>query len=234
VGRRIASQSDDFGPTGAPRLDPWAQEMRDGLTCLRGYAQLALRRLDRQSLGEADLRHMLRILEGETRRVERLVDQLAGPVAIRPKRVDLVPWVRRTVGAVRVRQPARRFNLRTPRRLRARLDASQLEWVATDLIEHAIEHSPPDTPITIALDRNGEGFELSVQDEGPGIERDELGHGSPRGLIRPGAGDQPGGGTELHLAIHLARLAAERMGGSLSRDTSTAIGTRFVVSVPAV
>jgi two-component system, OmpR family, sensor kinase len=105
-----------------------------------------------------------------------------------------------------------------------------LHRLVANLIENALVHTPPGTPVTVSV-RPREGVAvLEVTDRGPGV---------PAALRRRvferfahGGGDTAtGGGSGLGLAI--VRAVAEAHGGHVELSEAEGGGARFTVTLPA-
>jgi two-component system, OmpR family, sensor kinase len=108
--------------------------------------------------------------------------------------------------------------------------ADDLHRLAGNLIENALLHTPPGTPVTVSLRRDGDSAELEVADRGPGVP-DPL---RERVFERfaSGAGDGASGrGSGLGLAI--VKAVAEAHGGRVELSGADGGGARFRVTLPA-
>jgi signal transduction histidine kinase len=108
--------------------------------------------------------------------------------------------------------------------------SDDLHRLAGNLIENALIHTPPGTPVTVSVRRDGDRAILEVSDRGPGVPVDM------RDLVferfARGAGDAaPSGGSGLGLAIVRAVTAAH--GGEVEILDAEGGGARFVVTLPA-
>jgi two-component system, OmpR family, sensor kinase len=103
-----------------------------------------------------------------------------------------------------------------------------LHRLALNLIENALRHTPPGTPVRALGRRAGEHVELVVEDEGPGVPAELRAHVFDR-FVR-GGGDAAGG-SGLGLAI--VRAVAEAHGGAASVGERPGGGARFAVTLPA-
>jgi signal transduction histidine kinase len=95
------------------------------------------------------------------------------------------------------------------------------------LVENALVHTPPGTPVRIATARRNGSALLTVEDEGPGIPAEHTGHVFERfyrleGSIASGSG----------LGLAIARELAELMGGSLELQTDVG-RTTFTLALPS-
>lgn len=99
-------------------------------------------------------------------------------------------------------------------------NATLTRLVFRNLIENAIQYTPPGTSITLSAD----SATVIIADDGPGI----AGHVAASLFERFRRGPNASGpGAGLGLAI--ARCIMERQGGRLSHDTTAPGGARFVV-----
>jgi signal transduction histidine kinase len=103
-------------------------------------------------------------------------------------------------------------------------NATLIRLVFRNLIENAIQHTPPGTSISVSA---GDGT-VVIEDDGPGIppaEREVLFDRFRRGTHASGPG--------VGLGLAIAQRVMERAGGTLLLDSGSPRGARFVVSFPA-
>ncbi|TIC88082.1 HAMP domain-containing histidine kinase [Nocardioides sp. GY 10113] len=106
---------------------------------------------------------------------------------------------------------------------RVAVDAEDLEAVVDALVSNALHHTPPGTPVQVAVaDTAGAAVELVVDDAGPGFPT-----GTP-----PRRGVSPGESTGLGLDI--ARRTVERTGGALHLERAPIGGARARATLPVV
>jgi len=109
---------------------------------------------------------------------------------------------------------------------RALGDEERALQIGRILVENALLHTPPGTPVRIAAaQRNGTAL-LTVEDEGPGIPADQAGQVFERFFRLEGS---MASGSGLGLAI--ARELAELMGGSVELDAGSG-RTVFALVLP--
>ncbi|MGI9059235.1 MAG: sensor histidine kinase [Ktedonobacteraceae bacterium] len=108
------------------------------------------------------------------------------------------------------------------------LDYLQMDQVLTNLIENAVRHTPPETPIEVSAQREGEQMVISVADRGPGIpERDKV-HIFDK-FYRV-LGTQRGTGSGLGLAV--CKGLVEAHGGSIWVEDRENGGAIFRFTLP--
>jgi signal transduction histidine kinase len=108
-----------------------------------------------------------------------------------------------------------------------RADPEDLELVWVNLLENAVQHSPPGSTVEIACDGAEGGVRVTVRDQGPGIpERD-----TQAVFQRFRRGDSsPAGGFGLGLAI--ARAIVQAYGGAIAVKPQAAPGATLQVVLP--
>jgi signal transduction histidine kinase len=97
------------------------------------------------------------------------------------------------------------------------------------LVDNALRVSPPDEPVTVAVERRKGTALVTVTDRGPGVPEAERELVFER-FYRGSRGGGHAGGFGLGLAI--GRELAERMDGSLTLEPVD-VGARFVLRLPA-
>jgi len=105
--------------------------------------------------------------------------------------------------------------------------------VVTNLIENALQASPPDRPISVLAGRVGEGsssgeLEIAVEDHGHGIASHELEAVFELGFTT----ESDRGGSGIGLAV--SRDIVESLGGKLRLEARRGGGTRATIRVPCV
>jgi signal transduction histidine kinase len=102
-----------------------------------------------------------------------------------------------------------------------------VERILAPLVENAGRHAR--TRATMRIARRGQWLEVSVEDDGPGVQTDEEGS-----IFEPGVRGSAGRSTHdgAGLGLSLARRLARSAGGDVEADAS-APGGRFVVRLPA-
>jgi two-component system, OmpR family, sensor kinase len=101
-------------------------------------------------------------------------------------------------------------------------DRSRVLQIGRALVDNALVHTPPGTPVRVVAD----GSELAVEDDGPGIPAEHQEQVFARFTRLEGS---RAAGTGLGLAI--ARELAERMGGRLRLDSGPG-RTAFILGLP--
>lgn len=107
-----------------------------------------------------------------------------------------------------------------------RLPSGQTVQSTAALVRNALDASPPDARVTVAIRAQTNTAEITIEDRGTGI--------APEMLLRIGepffTTKQPGRG--LGLGVFLARAFVESRGGALTLSSEIGHGTRAVISLP--
>ena len=105
-----------------------------------------------------------------------------------------------------------------------------LHRLAGNLIENALIHTPPGTPVTVSVRREGAHAVLEVADRGPGVPQSMRERVFER--FARGDGDAaPRGSSGLGLAI--VRAVTDAHSGHVELGDAEGGGARFVVTLPA-
>jgi two-component system sensor histidine kinase KdpD len=186
--------------------------------------------LQTDNISDQDRRELLSVIDDESQRLSRLVDDLldlsrieAGAVAPRTDWCDLREVVARAVAA----HGDHPVEIRLPDELPlVRADPVQVERVFSNLIDNAIKFSPADAPVTVSGGSSPAGVTIRVSDRGPGIPS-----GSRRDIFEPffrGRGEQSGSG----LGLAISRGFVEANGGRITLQSRKGEGTAFAVTFP--
>ncbi|MBF6081077.1 sensor histidine kinase KdpD [Nocardia cyriacigeorgica] len=113
--------------------------------------------------------------------------------------------------------------------LSVRADGGLLERVLANLIDNALRHSTPGTPIRITAERDGGKVAIAVVDIGPGIPA-----GAEEQLFEPfqRLGDRDNS-TGVGLGLSVVRGFVEAMGGTVHAEPTPGGGLTMLVELPA-
>ena len=197
-----------------------SHELRTPLAAIRGYAELARR----DDADEATISHALTRVDSESIRMSALVDDLlllARLDAGRPlvaEEVDLTLLAMDVVSDARVAGPDHIWRLDLPEEpISVTGDGSRLHQVLANLLTNARTHTPPGTTVTTGIVANNGQVELTVSDNGPGIETGLLGGIFGRFVRGDSSRSRVAGSTGLGLAIVRAVVTAHS--GTVSAES---------------
>jgi two-component system sensor histidine kinase KdpD len=190
--------------------------------------------LQTDNLSDDDRRELLSVIDSESDRLSRLVDDLldlsrieAGAVAPRPDWCDLKEVATRAADQVAAAHGDHPIEIRLPDELPlVRADTVQVERVFSNLIDNAIKFSPPGVPVTVSGGSSPAGVTIRISDRGPGIPSS-----ARRDVFEPffrGRGAQSGSG----LGLAISRGFVEANGGRITLQSRKGEGTAFAVTFP--
>jgi len=204
-------------------------ELRTPLTVVMGYLGI----LQQGAVGDATgLAHVYETMLGESRRMRDAIDKLIllarleRPAAPRTERVDAAAIANRAADAL---EPLAGDRIRVRIESAAGVveaDEDELYEAIKNVIENAIRYAP-ESPVTVDVSGANEHVNVTVQDQGPGMDSQDLEHAFDR-FYR--GGTRGGEGSGLGLAI--AKRAVERIGGTIGIQSRIGAGTRVTISLP--
>ena len=169
------------------------------------------------------------------RRMKRMIGELLDFTRNRPetgipiqrKSVDFSELARTSVDEIGLAHPDVSVNLSIEGSCVGNWDADRLAQVCSNLIGNAIEHSPPNTPVTVALRGSSDAVALRVTNIGPPIPdsvRSTLFEPFRRGSARQSTGG-------VGLGLHIVSQIVSAHDGTVDVESSE-LGTHFTVNVP--
>ncbi len=212
-----------------------SHDLRSPLTSIAGYVEALL---DGAVPREKE-KHYLDLIREHTLRMNRLVNDLlelarieAGQDEIRPVTYNLTEWVRRLLA--RFEPEFARRNLQfalggDEEDVWVRADPDAIDRVLANLVQNAMQYSPPGGRVDVSVVRRGDRAIVAVTDQGPGIPEDEL----PRIWTRFYKADKARtahAGTGLGLSI--VRHILKKHGTVPQVESRPGAGTRFSFSLP--
>jgi signal transduction histidine kinase len=211
-----------------------SHELRTPLTGIRGFASLLMDNFDALSLEE--VREYLSIIDGQSKRLVRLVEDLlvvsrleGGRLRLKVEEVQLRPFLQNLVASFV--DESERISLNGPDEpATVRIDADRVEQILRNLVQNALKFSPSDKEVTVSARRSAKGVDFEVADRGVGIPADELANIFDRFHQ---AGD--GGRREregVGLGLYIAKRLLEEMGGEITVDSTPGQGATFRIRIP--
>jgi len=214
-----------------------SHELRTPLTAIRGYVEALL---DEAGFG-AESRGFLEIIGRHTARMERLVKDLLRLARLDARQeslertrcslnelfeavvADLTPQIEARQQQVIIEIPDDATH--------ADADLGKLHDILRNLVENAVNYSPPQAQIRLSAERRGPAVHVTVADSGPGIPPNDLARVFER-FYRVDKSRSGPGGTGLGLSIvkHLVELHD----GHVSAANRTEGGAVFTVVLPDV
>jgi two-component system, OmpR family, sensor kinase len=206
-----------------------SHELRTPLTSILANLELL------ESELEGEQREMAESALRSSRRMRRLVADLlllaradAGREAPAAP-IDLSAVAREAAAEAGALSSEHPMALDLPGEVTIRGVADDLHRLAANLIENALLHTPPGTPVTVSVRREGDTARLEVADRGPGVPDELRERVFERFASRSGDRSRTGG-SGLGLAI--VKAVADAHGGRVELLEAAGGGARFVVTLP--
>jgi two-component system, OmpR family, sensor histidine kinase ChvG len=179
------------------------------------------------------------------RRMDEAAADLLAPAR---RRVDLSDLVDRMADGYAGVLAERRLRLHACVEVGLFVRASEetLETIVENLVENAVSFSPADGLISVRVVRDGAWVALTVEDDGPGVEADNLdriferyfsqrqpGHGMPDGERGGAQADgPPADGAHFGIGLWIVRRNVEAFGGRVRAENRAEGGFRMTVALP--
>jgi signal transduction histidine kinase len=209
-----------------------SHELRTPLFSLGGFLEL----MEDEELDEATRREFLDTMAGQVRRLTKLADDLldlsrldAGRLQVETQPVDLGELAGAAVNEFAGVALASEHPLEYAANggAAARGDPQRVMQIVRILLDNALAHTPPGTPVEVAVHRADGRAEISVADGGPGIKEEDRAELFER-FYRGESTKASGSGLGLAIAKELAAL----MGGEIEVESRPG-RTVFSVVLPA-
>jgi two-component system OmpR family sensor kinase len=218
-----------------------SHELRTPVSVLRTTAAVTLGKSQRE---EDDYRSALKIVDEQSRRLTRIVEDMfrlaradSGQLTLQTHSLHLDELLVEVTRASRVLGASKDVTVTSPPLPESPYqgDEDLLRQLVSNLLDNAVKYTPAGGKVTVDLQHENGAYVVSVSDTGPGIPMEA----QSRVFERFFRVDKPrsrssdpsiGGGAGLGLAI--AQSIAKAHGGSLSLQSSDSCGSVFVAVLP--
>jgi two-component system, OmpR family, sensor histidine kinase KdpD len=215
-------------------LDSVTHELRTPLTSIKASISALLT----QPVMDADSqKELLTIIDEESDRLNRLIEQAvemaqldANKVQLELRPLSVATLVNEAVAECRISNPTRDIRVSLAQSLpRVIADQAWIEKVLGNLLANATKYSPPNQPVFVSADPQGDMLAISVADRGAGI--DPLEQGMVFDKFYRGQGQRNRvSGTGMGLAISRAIVTAH--GGTIGLTSQLGHGSVFTFTLP--
>lgn len=210
-----------------------SHDLKSPLTSIMGWSQL-LEKM--QPLDEKGFRYVNRIMAASDRmlvmidRLLKTVDQ-RDSVQLAQEPCDLMQIVGKIVGDVQGAALHKSIKVDVhhegaPYQILA--DSTRMYHMILNLVDNAIKYSPENTQVDVWLHFRATGITILVQDDGPGIPKDDLDFVFDKYYRGKQADLQPGAG----LGLSVVRTIAEVHGGQVAVANLPDRGAEFMITLP--
>jgi two-component system, OmpR family, phosphate regulon sensor histidine kinase PhoR len=211
-----------------------SHELRTPLTAIRGYVEA----IQDAPADAANTGRFLAIIARQTGRMERLVKDLLRLARLdaRQEALDINPCdVRQMFASVvadlgpSIESKRQHVSIDVEdRAARVEADPAKLHDVIRNLVENAVNYSPPEAEIRLAARRDQHAMRIEVADSGPGIPSEDIGRVFERFYRVDKSRTGPGTGLGLAIVKHLVELH----GGEVRAGNQPAGGALFTITLP--
>ncbi len=156
-----------------------SHDLRSPLTSIHGFVRAFLD----GTIPDERKRHYLTIMEAQTERMIKLVNDLldlarieAGQLEIRPVNFNLSELVRQVVARLEPEWGKKQVTVEVlaeeAQDLHVCADPDRIDQVLVNLLHNAVQFSPPHSSIAVLVKKRAQAV-ISVKDEGPGIRQED-------------------------------------------------------------
>jgi two-component system sensor histidine kinase KdpD len=214
-------------------LDSVTHEFRTPLTAIKASITSLL---SPTGLDPADRQELMTVINEESDRLNRLVGEAAEVAQLESHEFQLdlrdcvvLELVQAALSEVKQALGKHPVEIRVPEAITVRLDPDRIKEVLVQLLENAAKYSPPESPIRITAELKGASLEVSVADQGAGI--DDMEQGLIFDKFYRGKNQRYRvQGTGMGLAI--ARAIVEAHGGKIGVTSQLECGSVFYFLLP--
>ena len=212
-----------------------SHELRTPLTAIRGFSELY-----RQGAvkGEDDTKQLISRIEGESRRMSSLVEDLLllarldQARGMRSDAVDIVKVVGDATASAQASGPNRPITLIAPNTEVFMLgDEVRIHQVIANLLANARSHTPDGTPISVMITSTDDEVSISVADQGPGMSEEDQKRIFER-FYRADASRARSGEDGTGLGLSIVEAVMQAHGGAVSVESEIGKGSKFTLTFP--
>lgn len=232
--RKLLDRSDELQTHRRRRTEAETQisylvhELKNSLSIIGGYALLASEQdgtcdyLDRIS---TTTEYMDQILSDASLLVR--LEKGAPPPALEPLTLNEV--IEDILGAFRITAVDKGITLHLAGGTGCQVwgERSAVCQIVTNLVSNAIKYNRTGGTVCIRIDEQGDGVDLSVTDEGPGIPPDQQNRIFEKYYRCPGSEHVKGSG----IGLYVVKLLTESIGGTVRVASDRAVGSTFTISL---
>jgi two-component system, OmpR family, sensor histidine kinase KdpD len=214
-------------------LDSVTHEFRTPLTSIKASITSLL---STAGLSPDDRQELMTVINEETDRLNRLVGEAAEVAQLESHEFQLdlqtcrvLDLVQAAAGEVKQTLGKHPMEIRVPEKITVRLDADRIKEVLVQLLENAAKYSAPESSIRITAELKGANLEVSVADQGAGIDDmeqvlifDKFYRGKNQRYRVQGTG----------MGLAIARAIVEAHGGKIGVTSQLGCGSVFYFLLP--
>lgn len=207
-----------------------SHELKTPIAAIRGHVSLIQRRGEQHP---EIIPTSLGYIDEESERMQRLIESLlrlshANQLELTTAVIDVSQLVHQVVQSAQDSM-SRTIDVHVQAHVSAETNGDAVRQILNSLMANANKYSPADTTMTVSLTADAKNFNLTVADEGCGIEDSQKSQVFNRFYRAKSVRDQiEGNGLGLAIVQQLVNLAQ----GQITIEDNQPQGTRFIVTLP--
>ena len=235
VVRRMLGQSETARAQYRETMQFVTHEMKTPLTAIQGSSEL----ISRYAMSDDKRKQMANMINAESKRLAQMIETFlnverlsAGQMELKQEPFSPEEIVVRCVDRVRPVADQKSIAIRIGELPGEGLlgDRELMEYAFYNLLTNAVKYSPPDTTVTVSGERQRNRVQVSVQDQGIGIDPKDARRIFEK-FYRTKTAEQSGEkGTGIGLSI-VEQIILQH-GGSIAVDSEVGKGSKFTVTLP--
>jgi two-component system OmpR family sensor kinase len=211
-----------------------SHELRTPVAILRGNIEL----LRAGKLSESDAEESLAMIDSESTRMTRLLDELLSLARLEGAVREFQPLEVCTMlqeGAARARKLGDRvISVKCASGLWVNGDPDLLDQALVNVLKNAVAHTSDGGHITLGCSATSTHAMMTVSDDGPGIPQRDLDRIFDRFYRGHGEGPRPSASGGAGLGLAIAKRLVDLHAGTMSAANAETGGARFTITLPRI
>ena len=214
-----------------------SHELKTPLTTIKGYVETLLDGAIQQDVAVP----FVQVIKRHAERLEKLVEDLlmlskieTRVSALKPERLSLTELIKDALDVIKEPAGKKNISITCAQSLTSVFvygDRNALEQVLINLLDNAVKYGRQGGKIRIlAVERDGNEIQISVEDDGIGIPKEDLPRIFERFYRVDKGRSKELGGTGLGLSI--VKHIVQAHGGKVWAESQTGVGSTFYVTLP--
>lgn len=125
-----------------------------------------------------------------------------------------------------------KINYQAPEKLEMTSDKNYISRVMENLLSNALKFSQPGKEVFVTVKSDGDHVEISVADQGPGLNADDLANLYQK--FKKLTPRPTGGESSQGLGLSIVKILSNCMGGDVTCESELEKGSNFTVRLPVV
>lgn len=213
-----------------------SHDLRTPLTSVKNYVLALLRHGSK--LTEEERNEFFRVINSEIDRLNRLLDNMinlskmdSGMLRPRKRTFDVRPYIKKVMNLYKVNSSKHKFVEEIPEELPSvKGDSDYFEQILNNLLSNAVKYSSTGGEIKTVCQKFDNELEISVLDEGIGIDRSDVEKIFNRYQRLEDKISEKVSGTGL--GLYISKILVEALGGRIWLESASGRGSKFSFTLP--